>query len=56
MSAKDAYDILTERLEFPGSARLRAIMEDLMTSEQERNWPKGLLKRWRRKWGCQRTR
>ncbi len=36
MSANDAYDVLVERLEFPGSARLRRILEDLMTPDQAR--------------------
>ena len=34
MSASDTYGILAERLDFPGSNRLRAILEDLMTPEQ----------------------
>lgn len=32
--AGDSYDILMERLEYPGSTRLRLIMEELMTPEQ----------------------
>ena len=36
MSANDAYAILMERLGFPGSTRLRPIMEELMTPEQAR--------------------
>ncbi len=36
MSANDAYAILMERLGFPDSTRLRAILEDLMTPEQVR--------------------
>jgi electron transport complex protein RnfB len=36
MSQKDAYDTLTESLGFPGSARLRSILEMLMTSEEAR--------------------
>jgi len=34
MSANDAYDNLMERLGHPGSTRLRAILEYLMTPEQ----------------------
>ena len=34
MSTKDAYEILMERLEYPGSSRLRAIMENVMTPEE----------------------
>ncbi len=34
MSANDAYATLMERLDFPGSTRLRAVLEDLMTPEQ----------------------
>jgi H+/Na+-translocating ferredoxin:NAD+ oxidoreductase subunit B len=33
-STKDAYDVLMETLGFPGSARLRAILETLMTPGQ----------------------
>ncbi len=36
MSANDAYAILMERLEFPGSTRLRPILEELMTPDQAR--------------------
>lgn len=34
MTQTDAYDTLTERLGFPGSARLRSILEMLMTREE----------------------
>lgn len=34
MSEGDAYDILATRLEFPGSIRLRAVLEELMTPLQ----------------------
>ena len=33
MSANDAYDVIMERMEFPGSARFRRILEELMTPE-----------------------
>lgn len=36
MSESDAYGLLIENLGFPGSARLRLIMEDLMTPEEAR--------------------
>jgi ferredoxin len=36
MSADDAYAVLMERLEFPGSNRLRPILEELMTPDQAR--------------------
>jgi NAD-dependent dihydropyrimidine dehydrogenase PreA subunit len=34
MSAKDAYDSLVESVGFPGSARLRRVLENLMTPQQ----------------------
>ena len=34
MKEVDTYDILAEHLEFPGSARLRALMEEMMTLQQ----------------------
>ena len=36
MSANDDYEVLMESLEFPGSARLRLVLEELMTPEQAR--------------------
>jgi ferredoxin len=36
MSASDAYDVVVEGLGFPGSARLRRILEELMTPNQAR--------------------
>ena len=36
MSTRDAYDALTERLGFPGSARLRSTLEMLMTPDEAR--------------------
>lgn len=36
MSANDTYATLMEHLKFPGSARLRVVLEDLMTPEQAR--------------------
>ncbi len=34
MTARDSYDVLTERLGFAGSTRLRSILETLMTPGQ----------------------
>lgn len=36
MSSNDAYEVMTERLGFPGSARLRLILETMATPEQAR--------------------
>lgn len=36
MSENNNYDVLVERLGYPGSARLRSVLEELMTSEQAR--------------------
>ena len=36
MSSDDAYGILMERLGFPGSTRLRPILEEMMTPDQAR--------------------
>ena len=36
MSASDPYDVIMERLQFAGSARLRRILEELMTPDQAR--------------------
>ena len=36
MSTKDAYEVLMERMGFPGSRRLRPIMEQMMSPDQAR--------------------
>ncbi len=36
MSQNNDYDVITERLAYPGSARLRRVLEELMTPDQAR--------------------
>jgi len=36
MTTQDVYDTLTERLAFPGSTRLRSLLQMLMTPDQAR--------------------
>ena len=36
MSNSDAYDVMTEQLGFPGSTRLRSVLEEMITPDQAR--------------------